>query len=116
MRHIGALIGETMICLKVSINGAAFCVAGVGDHGCISAFVTWVDIEGDAGEPALPNQPGDVLLNVSGFTADQSPVHWRDIAHHLAVGDTVTVEVVDLASADPPKPTPMLPEIQENEA
>lgn len=102
-----------MICLKVSINGESFCVAGVGDHGCISAFVNWVNIEGDDGEPHLPVQPGDVLLNVSGFKADQTPVHWGDIAHHIRLGDKVTIEVVELDSADPPIPTPMLPEISE---
>ena len=58
-----------MICLKVDINGETFCIAGVGDHGCISAFVNWVHIKGDEGEPGLPVQPGDVLLNVSGFKA-----------------------------------------------
>lgn len=100
-----------MICLKVSTNGDSFCVAGVGNHGCISAFVNWVNIEGDEGEPQQPVQPDDVLLNVSGFTSDQAPVHWGDIAHHLAVGDTVSIEVVDLASADPPKATPMLADI-----
>jgi len=100
-----------MLCLKASINGDVFCVAGVGHHGCISAFVNWVNIKGDTGEPTLPVQPGDVLLNVSGFDADQTPVHWGDIAHHLAVGDTVTIELFELASADPPKPIPVLADI-----
>ena len=99
-----------MVCLKVSVNGQLFCVAGVGDHGGISAFVNWVHIEGDKGESQLPVQPGDVLLNVSGFKSDMTPVHWGDIAHHIKVGDEVTIEVVELELADPPIPTPMHPE------
>ena len=100
-----------MICLKVSINGETYCVAGVGDQGCISAFVNWVNIEGDEVNPKLPIQPGDVLLTVSGFKADQTPVHWRDVAHHLVIGDKVSIEIVELESADRPKVTEMLPDI-----
>jgi hypothetical protein len=99
-----------MICLKVSINDEPYCTAGIGEYGCISTFVTWVKIEGDNGEPNLPVQPGDVLLNVSGFRADQTPVHWGNIADHLAVGDKVSIEVVDLDTADPPQITKMLPD------
>ena len=102
-----------MLCLKVSVNGQLFCVAGVGDHGGMSAFVNWVYIDDDKGGSQLLVQPGDVLLNVSGFKSDMTPVHWGDIAHHINVGDKVTIEVVELETADPPIPTPMHPETSE---
>lgn len=97
-------------------DGKRFCTAGVGDYGCISAFVNWVHIEGDEGEPALPVQPGDVLLNVSGFDANQTPVHWGDIAHHLKVGDQVCIEIMDINTADRPRITEMLPEYSPGDA
>lgn len=91
-----------MRCLEVEVNGQHHCLAGVGDTGVLSAFVTWVGVMPPEGATA-PNGP--TYLSVSGVTADQRHVHWRDVTFPLAVGDVVTVRVVEATTPEPALPS-----------
>lgn len=101
-----------MLCLEIAVNGAPYARAGLGDEGVISAFVSWVKV----GPPddSVPVPPGSTLLTVSGFTADQTAVHWGDQLRHLAVGDEVTIRVIDSDEPDAPRVTPLLPDLPED--
>jgi hypothetical protein len=98
-----------MICLEITVNGQRYCLAGIGEEGSLSAFVTWVKF-GPEGEPNLPVPPGSTLLSVSGFTKDRQAVHWGDAIRHLSVGDEVKIRVVETATPDGFTLTPTLAE------
>jgi len=84
-----------MIAFQVSLNGERLCTAGVGDKGVLSAIVTWVLRTAD-GVPS----PSELSLSVGGLAAD-AHLEWP-APRHLAVGDEVTVRIVEAAEADPP--------------
>ena len=96
-----------MLCLEIDLNGERYCRAGLGDEGAISAFVSWVKF--GPPDPTVANPPGSVLLNVSGFTAEHTAVHWGDQSRHLATGDSVTIRIVDSDLPDVATITPILP-------
>ena len=92
-----------MLALDVAINGKRHCVAGVGNRGILSAFVTYYRIRL---EEALPDLGPKVHLHVSGTRADGARVHWppgasQDATVPLRVGDVVTIRVLETDVADP---------------
>ncbi len=102
-----------MLCLDIELNGEPYCRAGLGDEGVISAFVSWVKF----GPPddTVPVPPGSTLLTVSGFTGDHTGVHWADQLRHLAIGDTVTIRVLESDTPDAYTVTPLLPDLPEDD-
>ena len=92
-----------MLALDVAINGNRHCLAGVGNHGILSAFVTYYRIRL---EEAFPDLGPKVHLHVSGTRADGTRVHWpsgtgQDATVPLQMGDVVTIRVVETDIADP---------------
>ena len=92
-----------MLCFDVAINGKRYCLAGVGDRGILSAFVTYYRLPPDV---ELPDLGRKVHLNVSGTRPDGGGVQWApgpspDATVPLRLGDVVTVQVVESASPDP---------------
>ena len=103
-----------MLCLEVTLNGKPYCLAGLGDEGAISAFVTWARfLPVYEGEENLPVPSGSTLLNVTGFTKDTTAVHWGEAIKHLKVNDEVTIRVVEADKPDEFIVTQMLPEMDE---
>ena len=98
-----------MNCFEIDLNGQPYCVAGL-EEGAMSAFVTYAFFPSAAEEEGLPVPPGTTLLAVSGFTADHTAVHWGDNIRALAVGDEVTVRLVERPDPDPWTATPTLPD------
>jgi hypothetical protein len=97
-----------MRCFEVELNGERYCLAGVGDVGALSAFVTYVGVRGSEGEPVI----GPTYLSVSGFSGsveDQQHVHWREGIRPLGPGDVITVRVVDAERPDPAMPSVSAP-------
>ena len=93
-----------MRCFDVEVNGERYCLAGVGDVGALSAFVTYVGVRG-SGDAAVV---GPTYLSVSGFSGsveDQRHVHWREGIHPLSPGDVIAVRVLDAESPDPGVPS-----------
>jgi len=93
-----------MRCFEVEVNGERYCLAGVGDVGALSAFVTCVGVRGPDGATVA----GPTYLSVSGFSGsveDQRPVHWREGIHPLAPDDVITVRVVEADRPDPGVPS-----------
>jgi hypothetical protein len=98
-----------MRCFEVEVNGERYCLAGVGDVGALSAFVTYVGVRGPDGATVA----GPTYLSVSGFSGsveDQRPVHWREAIHPLGPGDVITVRVVDAERPDPGVPIVAVPQ------
>jgi hypothetical protein len=92
-----------VLCFEIGVNGQRYCLAGVGERGILSAFVTYYRIPPD---DALPDLGRRVHLNVNGSRPDGSSVQWPpgpspDATVPLRMGDVVTIRVVEAASADP---------------
>jgi hypothetical protein len=92
-----------VLCFDVAINGKHYCLAGVGDRGILSAFVTYYRLPPD---DELPDLGRKMHLNISGTRPDGSSVQWAagrspDSTVPLNLGDVVTVRVVESASPDP---------------
>lgn len=81
-----------MRAFEVYSNDRKLCVAGIGDDGVLTAIVNWVAKEGS----------GDLFLTVGGLVSPVSEfVNW--VRQDLAVGDTITVKIVETSSADAPR-------------
>ena len=94
-----------MLCLEVAVNGERHCLAGVGEVGALSAFVTWVGTPPWEGAPAVSGPTYLSVTGFSGFTDDQRHLHWGDVTFPLRVGDVVTVKVVEATEPDPGQPS-----------
>jgi hypothetical protein len=79
-----------MRAFKVSLNGKKLCLAGVGEHGVLSAIVNWV--AGDRG--------ADLFMEVGGLASEEHVAWIRQ--KHLRVGDEIRVKIVDAGSVDRP--------------
>jgi hypothetical protein len=94
-----------MIVLRIQVNDEPAVVGGASDLGVLVANVTAVGKLGSDAQPAHPDRPPDMHLSLGGLTARGAhvpDVHVRWIGHHaLAVGDRVSIEVLDAAVADP---------------
>ena len=85
-----------MLAFEVHINGKRRCLAGVADHGVVSAILSWI---GRAGEGTLPKE--GVSLHVGGLDSVRGE-HMDWLEEHLAAGDEVRIRVVDVLKADRP--------------
>ncbi|NNJ26537.1 hypothetical protein [Alienimonas chondri] len=95
-----------MIALEVSKNGERVCIAGAEDLGVLAAHVSAVGRLGTATVPIRPDEgEPHIHFSVSGLTRRADPnadVHprWQGITS-LAVGDEITVRVLETDVADP---------------
>lgn len=84
-----------MECLEVAVNGERYCVAARNASPTLSASML-VDRHG------LDHATGYVFVH--GLSADlKTTLTWGRAGRRLAVGDTVTVRVVNADRADPPE-------------
>ena len=85
-----------MECLEVAVNGERYCLAARNASPTLSASMLFVDRHG----------PDDAtgLLSVHGLSADfKTHLEWGGGGRRLAVGDTVTIRVLNAPRADPPE-------------
>jgi hypothetical protein len=92
-----------MLAFEVSVNGKRVCTAGMGDYGVLTSILTWVrrrpaeslngarieeelTFEVSALESRKPN-PGE---------------HLKWLSEALHVGDSVSIRIVEVDTADPP--------------
>lgn len=78
-----------MICFEVWVNGEKICLAGVGKSGILNSIID------------LAAKHQHLSLHVGGLVNDEH-VRWTEKAHHLKVGDEVTVKIVEADAADEP--------------
>src|SRR5882724_9517790 len=78
-----------MRAFEVSLNGKRVCVAGVGDHGVLTAMVEYV----------LRPDGKEMSLEVGGLITPQKE-HVRWIRQDLEMGDEVRVKLVESGTAD----------------
>jgi hypothetical protein len=82
-----------MRAFEVSLNGKKLCLAGVGNHGVLTAIVNWVTDE----------SRGDLFLQVGGLVSPSDEhVSWEN-QRPLRTGDTIEVKIIDAESVDAPK-------------
>jgi hypothetical protein len=82
-----------MVAFVVSVNGRRLCCFGVGSSGVLGAHVSWF---------MRPGQTGNGDLRVGGLdTAASEHVEWIGPVE-VQVGDTVTIQVVEVDIVDPP--------------
>jgi len=87
-----------MRAFKVSLNGKRLCLAGIEEHGVLSAIVSWVTGERGA----------DLFMEVGGLASERHVTWIRQ--RRLHVGDEIRVKIVEAASVDRPiKVTPVNP-------
>jgi hypothetical protein len=81
-----------MRAFEVYSNNRKLCLAGIGEDGVLTAIVNWVAKKGR----------GDLFLTVGGLV---SPVgeHVNWVRQDLAVGDVITVKIVEASSSDVPR-------------
>jgi hypothetical protein len=82
-----------MIAFVVSVNGQRVATIGIGDSGVLDTIVGW---SGRTGEP------GDLRLSIGGLDSHTDEhVRWSD-PPEIKVGDTVSVQVIETDTVDPP--------------
>jgi hypothetical protein len=85
-----------MIAFRVLHNGKEVCIAGIGEQGVLDATVHWVRVVRDS--PPAAEQ--DIALQIGGLDfPTKEHRHWN--APDLAVGDTVTIQVVQAEEITP---------------
>ena len=95
-----------MIAFEVSIDGRKACTAGV-PAGVTSVVATWVRRplrDSDSDQPAGGRFEEELTLEVGGLTHDPdgASVHLRWLRQPLAVGQLVTLAVVETEATEPP--------------
>jgi hypothetical protein len=82
-----------MRAFEVYLNGKKLCLAGIGDHGVLTAIVNWV---------ASPSARADSFLDVGGLvTPTNEYMNWV-IQESLRVGDQILIKTVEKNSVDKP--------------
>lgn len=91
-----------MICFEVSVNGNTVCVAGVGAEGVLSAILSWAqkspEFRKARGQGWTPSEPH---LHVGGLVKEEH-LRWLNGQFEVAVGDEVTVRVIEADTVDEP--------------
>lgn len=80
-----------MIAFRVLLNGKEICVAGIGEEGVLNAGVHWLRVL--RGSPPTAEQYTG--LQIFGGLDTPTKEHRSWDAPDLAVGDTVTIEIVE---------------------
>jgi len=92
-----------MICFEIHRNGARLCLAGLGEGGALHAILGMVDRTRDDGATYR-----DLTFDVGGLHEPepgvQAFVDWVKLCD-LAVGDEITLRIVEAQEADPPAKT-----------
>ena len=80
-----------MRAFEVSVNGKRVCVAGVGDHGVLTAMVDYV----------LRPDGQEMSFEVGGLiTPLEEHVRW--VRQDLGIGDEISVKLIESESVDAP--------------
>lgn len=86
--------GTEVKAFVVSVNGKKLCTAGVGPDGVLQTSVVWV------GGGPIRTAEGKFSFHVGGLDArTEEHVDWE--TPQLAVGDVVTVEIIEAEQVDP---------------
>lgn len=98
-----------MIAFEVFVNGKKLCVAGVGDEGVLTSVLTFV--RRSHSQPAAEESPGRIDLHVGGLVSypDHSSQHVDWLNQDVAVGDEITIRVVETEMIDEPARGELLP-------
>jgi len=92
-----------MICFEVHRNGARLCLAGLGEGGGLHAILGMVDRTREDGTTYR-----DLTFDIGGLHEPepgvQDFVDWVKL-RDLAVGDEITIRIVEADEADPPADT-----------
>ena len=96
------MTGDDMDCLEIAINGERYCVAAAHSSRSLMASVAHIGV-GDRGVCS----DATTALSVHGFsTGFDTCFTWGSGIRSLAVGDTVTIRVVNARAADTPTASP----------
>ncbi len=95
-----------MIAYKISINGAHIVTAGQEDWAILSAHITSSRVNSEE-----PGTLRDINCRVGGITENtelssndpNASEHFRYPIIELNIGDSITVEIVDVADVDSPE-------------
>jgi hypothetical protein len=87
-----------MLAFQVSVNEQRVYTVGIGDQGLMDAGVNWARI------PQINGNVHEHLWIQARAMNGESKTHhhWQNVA--IKVGDEVTINVVEIESADPPLP------------
>lgn len=110
-----------MLCLEVRVNGELRHRAGLERGIVVSAFVNALVGEHPGFRPDLGLSP--VTLTVNGIEGEiegdrpkeSRSVQWGVVGAPLALGDEVSIRIVESDTADAPAVTAMLPDLPEDE-
>jgi hypothetical protein len=81
-----------MIGFAITKNGRRIRTVGVGPDGVLSLNVMWM---------GRPNESDWLWLDISGLDSrTEENVRWR--APKLKIGDTISIEIVETSTVDPP--------------
>ncbi len=91
-----------MTAFEVSLNGKLLCTAGL-ENGVVTAILDWVNSPGANPRRTKNAAPKEFLSIYAGGlnTATEEHVVWR--RRNLKVGDSVSIQVVDVPRADKPR-------------
>jgi hypothetical protein len=81
-----------MRAFQVYINGKRVCLAGIGDHGVLTAIASWV---------VAPEREA-MKLTVGGLISPTME-HLNWTGRHLRVGDEIKIKIIERTSVDIPK-------------
>lgn len=84
-----------MLAFEVSVNQKRLCVAATGISDVLSTSISWVR--------KSQHGPDRISFNVGGITAGNNREHFGWTMPPLAVGDEVTIRLVDVDSGDNPE-------------
>jgi hypothetical protein len=89
--------------LQVTFNGRALCIAGMDEHGSLSAAVELTQVPG-VPDPFRPShQPPDeecCQFRVDGEAWAGDSLRW--VAETVRPGDEITIRVLEVGPSDPP--------------
>jgi hypothetical protein len=93
-----------VVCFEVFLNQQRLCLAGVGEHGLLSAFLSWHSL---APAERAPYQQGQgphlgLIVNGGGGSRMGESLHWIDDMP-VNVGDEVKIRVIEAEAPDEPK-------------
>ena len=97
-----------MIALRVLHNGKEVCVAGIGEQGVLNAGVSWARVVRDS----PPAAREDLSLHI-GALLMPTDEHRGWNTPEVAVGDTITIEIVETEEITPHDSAEIDPEEEE---
>jgi len=94
-----------MVCFEVFLNEQRLCLAGVGEHGLLSAYLSWHSL---APAERAPYQAGQgphlgLIVHGGGGSRAGESLHWVEDEVPIEVGNEVKIRIIDAASPDEPR-------------